>query len=69
MRVQFTDTDSRLQMRIKTVFDPRVAAEPGKVFPLDGRAERRQWQRREGKAQFVSDGPEARRPSWELAAA
>jgi glycolate oxidase len=37
MRVQFTDTDLALQMRIKTVFDPKWLLNPAKVFPLDGR--------------------------------
>jgi glycolate oxidase len=35
MRVQFTDTDLALQMRIKTVFDPDWLLNPAKVFPLD----------------------------------
>lgn len=35
MRVQFTDTDLALQMRIKTVFDPHWLLNPAKVFPLD----------------------------------
>ena len=38
MRVQFTETDLALQMRIKTVFDPKWLLNPAKVFPLDGRA-------------------------------
>ena len=37
MRVQFSDTDLALQMRIKTVFDPGWLLNPAKVFPLDGR--------------------------------
>ena len=37
MRVQFTDTELALQMRIKTVFDPQWLLNPSKVFPLDGR--------------------------------
>jgi glycolate oxidase len=37
MRVQFTDTDLAVQMRIKTVFDPKWLLNPAKVFPLDGR--------------------------------
>jgi len=37
MRVQFTNTDLMLQMRIKTVFDPKWLLNPAKVFPLDGR--------------------------------
>jgi glycolate oxidase len=37
MRVQFSDTDLALQMRIKTVFDPKWLLNPAKVFPLDGR--------------------------------
>ena len=35
MRVQFTDTDLALQMRIKTVFDPEWLLNPAKVFPLE----------------------------------
>jgi glycolate oxidase len=35
MRVQFSDTDLALQMRIKTVFDPEWLLNPAKVFPLD----------------------------------
>jgi glycolate oxidase len=38
MRVQFTDTDLLLQMRVKTVFDAKWLLNPAKVFPLDGRA-------------------------------
>ena len=37
MRVQFSETDLVLQMRIKTVFDPKWLLNPAKVFPLDGR--------------------------------
>jgi len=37
MRVQFTATDLALQMRIKTVFDPKWLLNPAKVFPLEGR--------------------------------
>ncbi len=37
MRVQFTETDLALQMRIKTVFDPKWLLNPAKVFPLEGR--------------------------------
>jgi glycolate oxidase len=37
MRVQFNKTDLGLQMRIKTVFDPKWLLNPAKVFPLDGR--------------------------------
>ena len=37
MRVQFTETDLAIQMRIKTVFDPGWLLNPAKVFPLDGR--------------------------------
>jgi len=37
MRVQFSDTDLALQMRIKTAFDPDWLLNPAKVFPLDGR--------------------------------
>jgi glycolate oxidase len=37
MRVQFNETDLALQMRIKTVFDPKWLLNPAKVFPLDGR--------------------------------
>ena len=40
MRVQFTETDLALQMRIKTVFDPKWLLNPAKVFPLDGREAR-----------------------------
>jgi glycolate oxidase len=38
MRAQFNETDLGLQMRIKTVFDPKWLLNPAKVFPLDGRA-------------------------------
>jgi glycolate oxidase len=37
MRVQFSDTDLAVQMRIKTVFDPGWLLNPAKVFPLEGR--------------------------------
>ncbi|HRD78542.1 MAG TPA: FAD-linked oxidase C-terminal domain-containing protein [Hyphomicrobiaceae bacterium] len=37
MRVQFSETDLALQMRIKTVFDPAWLLNPAKVFPLDAR--------------------------------
>ena len=37
MRVQFNHTDLGLQMRLKTVFDPKWLLNPAKVFPLDGR--------------------------------
>jgi glycolate oxidase len=37
MHVQFTETDLALQMRIKTLFDPRWLLNPAKVFPLEGR--------------------------------
>ncbi|MEO1282272.1 MAG: FAD-linked oxidase C-terminal domain-containing protein [Pseudomonadota bacterium] len=39
MRAQFSDVDLALQMRIKSVFDPKWLLNPGKVFPLDGRIE------------------------------
>jgi glycolate oxidase len=42
MRVQFSETDLLLQMRIKTVFDPKWLLNPAKVFPLDGREAARQ---------------------------
>jgi glycolate oxidase len=42
MRVQFSETDLMLQMRIKTVFDPKWLLNPAKVFPLDGREGARQ---------------------------
>lgn len=35
MKVQFSDTDLAVQMRIKTVFDPAWMLNPAKVFPLD----------------------------------
>ena len=41
MRVQFTETDLAVQMRIKTVFDPEWLLNPAKVFPLDGRCRKR----------------------------
>jgi glycolate oxidase len=37
MRVQFNESDLLVQMRIKTVFDPKWLLNPAKVFPLDGR--------------------------------
>jgi glycolate dehydrogenase FAD-linked subunit len=37
MRVQFSESDLAVQMRIKTVFDPKWLLNPSKVFPLDGR--------------------------------
>jgi glycolate oxidase len=37
MRVQFNATDLAVQMRIKTVFDPKWLLNEAKVFPLDGR--------------------------------
>lgn len=37
MRVQFSETDLAIQMRIKTIFDPKWLLNPAKVFPLDGR--------------------------------
>ena len=37
MRVQFSETDLAVQMRIKTAFDPEWLLNPDKVFPLDGR--------------------------------
>ena len=42
MRVQFTPTDLDVQMRIKTVFDPKWLLNSAKVFPLDGRDAARQ---------------------------
>ena len=38
MTVQFTPEDLALQMRIKTVFDPRWLLNPAKVFPLEASA-------------------------------
>ncbi|MEM8972984.1 MAG: FAD-linked oxidase C-terminal domain-containing protein [Pseudomonadota bacterium] len=35
MRIQFSDVDLALQMRIKTLMDPNWLLNPGKVFPLD----------------------------------
>ncbi|HRK19509.1 MAG TPA: FAD-linked oxidase C-terminal domain-containing protein [Hyphomicrobiaceae bacterium] len=35
MKVQFSETDLAVQMRIKTVFDPDWLLNPAKVFPLD----------------------------------
>ncbi len=37
MRVQFNETDLAVQMRVKTVFDPKWLLNPAKVFPLEGR--------------------------------
>ena len=37
MRVQFDETDLRVQMRVKTVFDPKWLLNSAKVFPLEGR--------------------------------
>ena len=37
MRVQFTPVDLDVQMRVKTVFDPKWLLNSAKVFPLDGR--------------------------------
>ena len=37
MRVQFSEIDLALQMRIKSVFDPEWLLNASKVFPLDGR--------------------------------
>ena len=37
MRVQFSQEELVLQMRIKTIFDPDWLLNPAKVFPLDGR--------------------------------
>jgi glycolate oxidase len=37
MSAQFTETDLDMQMRIKTVFDPKWLLNPAKVFPLQGR--------------------------------
>ena len=37
MRVQFDETDLTVQMRVKTVFDPKWLLNANKVFPLDGR--------------------------------
>jgi glycolate oxidase len=37
MRVQFTQPDLDVQMRIKTAFDPKWLLNAAKVFPLDGR--------------------------------
>jgi glycolate oxidase len=37
MPVQFTPAELALQMRIKTVFDPKWLLNPAKVFPLAGR--------------------------------
>jgi len=35
MRVQFSEADLNVQMRIRSVFDPDWLLNPGKVFPLD----------------------------------
>jgi len=35
MRVQFSDTDLAVQLRIKAIFDPDWLLNTGKVFPLD----------------------------------
>jgi glycolate oxidase len=37
MRVQFSETDLAVQMRLKTAFDPGWLLNPAKVFPLDAR--------------------------------
>ncbi len=37
MRVQFNEHELRLQMNLKSVFDPQWLLNPAKVFPLDGR--------------------------------
>ena len=37
MRVQFSQDELVLQMRIKTIFDPGWLLNPAKVFPLEGR--------------------------------
>jgi glycolate oxidase len=37
MRVQFTETDLAVQMRVKTAFDAKWLLNPAKVFPLEGR--------------------------------
>jgi glycolate dehydrogenase FAD-linked subunit len=37
MGVQFSAVDLDLQMRVKSVFDPRWLLNPAKVFPLEGR--------------------------------
>ena len=39
MRIQFSDVDLALQMRIKTLMDPNWLLNPGKVFPLDQSSE------------------------------
>jgi glycolate oxidase len=41
MRVQFSETDLAVQMRIKSIFDPDWLLNPAKVFPLEGRVELR----------------------------
>jgi glycolate oxidase len=50
MRVQFDKTDLGLQMRLKTVFDPKWLLNPAKVFPLDGRDPAREFARDLGRA-------------------
>jgi glycolate oxidase len=37
MRKQFTQVDLEVQMRLKSVFDPKWLLNPAKVFPLDAR--------------------------------
>ncbi len=37
MRYQFSAVDLDVQMRVKSVFDPKWLLNPAKVFPLDGR--------------------------------
>ncbi|MGI9383134.1 MAG: FAD-linked oxidase C-terminal domain-containing protein [Methyloligellaceae bacterium] len=37
MTVQFSETDLAMQMRVKSVFDPKWLLNPAKVFPLEGR--------------------------------
>jgi glycolate oxidase len=37
MRAQFNPTDLDVQMRLKTLFDPKWLLNPAKVFPLEGR--------------------------------
>ncbi|HEU4476059.1 MAG TPA: FAD-linked oxidase C-terminal domain-containing protein [Methyloceanibacter sp.] len=38
MRLQFSEVDIAQQMRVKEAFDPDWLLNPGKVFPLEGRA-------------------------------
>ena len=38
MRLQFSEVDIAQQMRVKQAFDPDWLLNPGKVFPLEGRA-------------------------------